>query len=538
MSTLRDWPARAVLRAAAALSLATVVFAAVPRALEAQWSTTYESFYLQAPHNWVFRNQYQAADRLFNAFDYGHSILYETLFTEPNAPASRLEEREYNFLTKKVLVQPPRLPLEETAIEPNYARLAPEAKVMFDWAHILHRQIYDVLADERLSQPRKDAEVQRLIAYYKTRPDLAFSSKPKSMALMQEQPYSLAFRKEFPKFNGLIWGYHWLQVGLYEPLMTGASSQERQAGVRATVARFWQMLQDAPRTLPYQMPMTAAVSPVFTARYPEAAIIFDNLHSMHDVISDILANDSVPGNRKRAEIMLAARRYRDDTSFVMPVAAWKTMSMQMGIENMGGSPVAFLSTLPTPTVSRGAVMVHDEQTGQMIGVKYGSVTGAHGNMAGMDHAGTNMPPVGAKPAGAPAMDHAAMPGMRMAADSGMSRGMMAGMSREMMEMHMRMMADSVIRRRVLADTAMRRMMMGMLDQLPAEHRDMMREMMGGQKGMNHGTMPEMNMPGMNMPAKKPATRKSPSKKAPVKKAAVKDSMAGMDHSKMTMPKKP
>ena len=103
---------------------------------------------------------------------------------------------------------------------------------------------------------------------------------------------------------------------------------------------------------------------------------------------------------------------------------------------------------------------------------------------------------------------------------------------------MRMMADTVIRRRVLADTAMRRMMMGMLDQLPAEHRDMMREMMGGQKGMNHGTMPEMNMPGMNMPAKKPATRKSPSKKAPVKKAAVKDSMAGMDHSKMTMPKKP
>ena len=41
------------------------------------------------------------------------------------------------------------------------------------------------------------------------------------------------------------------------------------------------------------MPMTAAVAPEFARRYPEFAIIFDNLHSMHDVISDVLANDSV-----------------------------------------------------------------------------------------------------------------------------------------------------------------------------------------------------------------------------------------------------
>ena len=79
---------------------------------------------------------------------------------------------------------------------------------------------------------------------------------------MQEQPYSLAFRQKYPKFNGLIWGYHWFQVGLYEPLLTGKTPVEREAGVRATVARFFQMLNDPPRTLPYQMPMTAAVSPL------------------------------------------------------------------------------------------------------------------------------------------------------------------------------------------------------------------------------------------------------------------------------------
>ena len=361
----------------------TIAAAVSPRVAQAQWTTTYEQFYLQASHNWTFRNRYASADRLFNAFDYGHAILYETLWTRPEAPASRLEEKEFDYLTKTVLVKPPRVPLEEAAIEIRYAQLAPEAKVMFDWAHILHRQLYDVLADERLSDAQRDAEAQRLIAYYKSRPDIAFSSKPKTMALMQEQSYSLAFRKRYPKFNGLIWGYHWLQVGLYEPLVVGRTTAAKQAGVRATVARFWQMVDGAPRALPYQMPMTAAVAPAFAARFPEAAIIFDNLHSMHDVVSDILTNASVPREQKRAEILRAARLYRDDSSFVMPVAAWRAMSDHMGIENMGGVSVGFLPSLPTPTVTAGAVMTHDWETGAMTGFTYGAAVGE-------EHAGHDM----------------------------------------------------------------------------------------------------------------------------------------------------
>ena len=431
----------------------------------AQWVTTYEQFYLQAPHNWVFRNNYQSADRLFNAFDYGHAILYEKLWTMPNAPPAELEEKQYNFLTRRVLVRPPRVPLEEGAIEIKYVQLAPEAKQMFEWAHILHRQIYDVLADERLDQMAKDREVQRLIDYYKTRRDIAFSSRPKSMVLMQEQPYSLVFRKEYPKFNGLIWGYHWLQVGLYEPLVIGKNVAERQAGVRATIARFWQMLQDPPRTFPYQMPMTAAIAPEFTKRYPEAAIIFDNLHSMHDVISDILANDSVPRGRKRTEIIRAASRYRDDTSFVMTREAWLTMAGHMGVENMGGPSVGFLPTLPTPTVTYGAVMTHDDRTGAMTGFKYGQAVGDA-------HAGHTAATPAAKPQGA-----AAMPGMKHdTADTTKARrdtsamaGMQHGVARPQAspksggeaaaamwrEMHDAMMRDATIRARVLADPALR-----------------------------------------------------------------------------------
>ena len=459
-----------------------ILSAAAATTVSAQWVTTYEQFYVQAPHNWVFRNNYQAADRLFNAFDYGHAILYERLWTEPDASPALLEEREYDYLTKRVLVRPPRVPLEEAAIEIKYAQLAPEAKQMFDWAHILHRQIYDVLADERLDDAAKDREVQRLIDYYKTRRDLAFSSKPKSMVLMQEQPYSLAFRKQYPKFNGLIWGYHWLQVGLYEPLIVGRTVAERQAGVRGTVARFWQMLQDPPRAMPYQMPMTAAVAPEFTRRYPEAAIIFDNLHSMHDVISDILANDSVPRNRKRAEIMIAAGRYRDDTSFVMTREAWLVMAGHMGIDNMGGPPVGFLPMLPTATVTYGAVMTHDDRTGAMTGFRYGNAVGdAHGAHGATAAAGA-APATGTAPGAMSGMQHGNMPGMpsaksgggmagatRAATDSagkagmrhdGMSHGMMPANRTDssaamLREMHDVMMRDPVIRARVNADTTLR-----------------------------------------------------------------------------------
>src|SRR5215207_9773255 len=346
----------------APLAATCTLLAAPSRTAGAQWSTTYDQFYLPDRTNWMFRNNYPAADRLFNAFDYGHSILYETLYRRPDADPSILEQREYDFVTRKLLVDPPRVPVEEAAIEVEYAKLAPEAKAMFDWAHVLHRRVYDAWADERVPAADKDARVARLLVYYKSRRDLAFSSVPKNMELMEGQYYSSAFRDRYPKFNGLIWGYHWLQVGLYEPLVAATTLEQRQTGVLAAVARFRQMLENPPEHTPRMMPMTAAIAPKFTERYPEIAIIFDNLHAMHDVISDILASPKVPKERKRAEILTAAARYRDSTSFAMTRQEWTEMAEMMGIQNMGGPAIGFLPDFPTPTVPRGATMAEVMKT--------------------------------------------------------------------------------------------------------------------------------------------------------------------------------
>ena len=58
------------------------------------------------------------------------------------------------------------------------------------------------------------------------------------------------------------------------------------------------------------MPMTGELSPQFAREYPEIANIFDNLHMMHDTISDILVTDLLPTwEEKRNEIYRVTQSY-------------------------------------------------------------------------------------------------------------------------------------------------------------------------------------------------------------------------------------
>ena len=167
------------------------------------------------------------------------------------------------------------------------------------------------------------------LRYYRSRPDLALSTRPKSMALMESQEYSRSFRAADPKFNGLLWSYHWFQLALYDALLRGGSAAERRASVDSTVRRFFAMIADAPSGMPGEMPMAPTTAPMFTARDPDAAIVFDNLHALHDVVADILLSPTVPPNRKRAAVLAAAAVYRDDTASVISVDAWRQMARQM-----------------------------------------------------------------------------------------------------------------------------------------------------------------------------------------------------------------
>jgi hypothetical protein len=305
-----------------------------------------EQFYYPGSFNWEFLSTYPEAARLFNAFDYGHAVLYEILYTRASQAGPGLD-KEYRYLTTDLLVRPPRFAVAEEVVMPSYAKIAWRAKVMFDWAHLLHRQIYDVYADERLGPAERDRLIERLTDYYLSNRRYAFAARPKSMALMDEQYFSQTFRKTYPKFNGLIWAYHWLQVGLYEPFLEGRSTAETKAGVQATVARFWSMLQEAPSRMPKTMPMTSAIAPTFSAAHTRAAVIFDNLHMMHDIISDILTSDAVPRDRKGEVIEQQLDKLQDSTHDVMSLDDWRMMADHMGgADAMGGRATGLLIDRP------------------------------------------------------------------------------------------------------------------------------------------------------------------------------------------------
>ena len=312
-----------------------------------------EQFYFPGGFNWQFLANYPEAARLFNAFDYGHAVLYERLYTKRGKAASELE-KEYRYLTTDLLVRPPRFAVAEEVIMPSYAKMAWRAKMMFDWAHVLHRQVYDVYADDRLTPVQRDALIERLTDYYLSNRKYAFTDQPKSMALMDEQYFSQTFRKAYPKFNGLIWAYHWLQVGLYEPYLEGQTEAERKAGVQATVARFWSMLEDPPSRMPKVMPMTSAVAPRFSAAHPRAAVIFDNLHMMHDIISDILAADTIPHEQKGRMIDDQLDKLQDPSQDVMSLEEWKMMAHHMGgLDAMGGAAAGLGRLVQAPAAKAG-----------------------------------------------------------------------------------------------------------------------------------------------------------------------------------------
>lgn len=290
----------------------------------------YEQTYLRASDNWHFRAAYPRADRLFNAFDYGHSILSETLLRHPADAGQRLDGPVYLNVLCEVLHHPPSVPLAEQAVGPTWGREFPEAVATFEWAHLLHRQIYDIIADTRLSTEAQRRRIDAALAYYRSRPDLALSSIPKSMELMEGQPYSLAFRRAAPRYNALIWSYHWLQMALYDAMLDNHASDARRMAVDTTVDRFYQMADDEAGPRFTSMPMSAATAPRFTAEYPDAAIIFDNLHALHDVVSDILTSATVRPEQRHAAIVSALARYRDDTSSTTSRAEWLEMGVSMG----------------------------------------------------------------------------------------------------------------------------------------------------------------------------------------------------------------
>ena len=282
------------------LALAPAALAA-PRHLFAQIERRSEMYPLVGPYNFALRKHYNTVYRYLNVVDIGHADLAETLLTARSEQQAIHQIERVTFdRVSRMFLDPrlaPRLVPAEFTVAPFSSLLTPRLNKAFDWTHILHRQIYDILATD-FPPDRKRQYIRESFAWYRSEPTRAFPARLKTHDLMEHQWFSQYWREKYPRFNAAIWAYHWLQLRLNE-VMVAPDQSARAAGIAEAVAEFRAMFEN-PDLLPRHMPMAHTIAPRFLAEFPDIALCFDNLHSFHDIYNDILAHPQIL--EKRAEV--------------------------------------------------------------------------------------------------------------------------------------------------------------------------------------------------------------------------------------------
>ncbi len=258
-----------------------VALAAAVLPVRAQWVTRDHRWPPRGPWNWAVPRELPQLYREFNGIDFGHAHLAETLLrtqVPEQVEHARLEVLEFIFSS-------PAVPPDEEQVAPTLTRLTWEAQRAFNWAHTLHRSLYDLFASDAVQD--KEGVYRRLLADYLAKPEAISAHRLDHHGKLWSFPESQSFRNKFPKFNTQIWAYHWLQAAVYDAQLMGDAARQRELMARL-IAWYHGYLRQPPLEWQF-MPMLPEGAPEFSTRFPEAAAIFDNLHMLHDNIDDILS---------------------------------------------------------------------------------------------------------------------------------------------------------------------------------------------------------------------------------------------------------
>ena len=291
-----------------------------------------EVYRLPADYNFAFYDTYNEAARSFYAAHYAHFGTYETLLDHgENATAemAALYEGILGYLEKPPVFEPPA-----EIIAPEWSKIAYETGRAMDWTHMLHSQLYDILTDDRVADKQRAGE--RAISYYLANAPSAFSTRGYGHRwMLGGGTWAGVFARKYPGINGILWAYHWHHAAVY-----GALLEPDPARRRAELERVISVFQDSVLANPPKyMPLMGEVAPKFTRMFPAAAHIFDNLHMMHDVVNDIMADERLSLREKEAEI----ERMRRNMSY-----AAQDVVVAPGMPMHGGHPMAE-SAMRVPT---------------------------------------------------------------------------------------------------------------------------------------------------------------------------------------------
>jgi hypothetical protein len=214
-----------------------------------------------------------------------------------HGPDAGAEVERLHAQILRYIAEPPKFEPPAEIIAPEWSKVAHPTGRSMDWTHMLHTQLYDILTDDGVRD--KKAAGERAIAYYLSNAASAFATRGYGHAFMLAGgTWAEAFARAYPEVNGILWAYHWHHAAVYEALL-----EPDRAARRIAVERVIRVFRDSVlANPPSYMPLTAQVAPKFGEMFPAAAHIFDNLHMMHDVVNDIMADPRIPKAAKGREI--------------------------------------------------------------------------------------------------------------------------------------------------------------------------------------------------------------------------------------------
>jgi len=264
---------------------------------QGQWITRDHRWPIRGPWLWAVPQELPQLYREFNGIDFGHVHLAETLLRtqdQQQVERARLEVLDFIFSA-------PSVPPDEEVIAPTLVGLVWEAIRAFNWAHTLHRSFYDLFASDHVQD--KEGAFRQILAEYLEKPEAVTTHRLDLHGKLWSFPESKSFRDTFRMFNTQIWAYHWLQGATYDVQLLGDTAKQREL-MPLLIRHYHGYLRNPP--IEWQsMPMLPESAPEFTARYPEAAAIFDNLHMLHDNIDDVLSRpDLYPTLEAKREAIL------------------------------------------------------------------------------------------------------------------------------------------------------------------------------------------------------------------------------------------
>jgi hypothetical protein len=274
------------------------------------------SWYPIPSEAYLLNNIYPQAQRLLFAFDYGHGLVYEKLLNQRGKITN--PEKFEKILLKTIidiLKNPPQVKMEEDDIAPNYVFAFPLTVNLFDWSHLLHQYVLDIMASSEDRGEKMYTRIDELFKHYKKNDIIAITDVCKTMLFMDGHIFSKKFRRTYPSFNLLIWSYHWFQIRLYEDLML-PTKKERDLAIDKTIKEFWTLISDLPDSAEFDMmPETFKIAPTFSKKFPLIAASFDNNHMLHDIVSDLLSSDTIPYEVMKKEGIRIGRMALDPEAF-------------------------------------------------------------------------------------------------------------------------------------------------------------------------------------------------------------------------------